>query len=393
MILNGNNSIDTRHKKHANLARPSKGLFGRNEYAFVGGTCIAIKALADHLIEVLSQDYKCAYIDSSHNDDEPIPGRLAGGADMEYTTHHNYKQLNYSQFNLFNQKQLFNEADLILVNGNHHQAKAQVVIIDTSKKQSLYKRLDQLTDVKLFLLAEGAEGIFDFIKDAIPGWQQISVYRLDDTEKIIAFFKEEMRRSMPVINGLVLAGGKSLRMGFDKGSVNWYGKEQKYHVADMLKSYCNEVYISCRGEQKDTISPDYLTLPDTFTGLGPFGAILSAFREKPDCCWLVIACDLPLLEASTIEYLVANRKVSTIATTFESPVNNFPEPLITIWEPKSYDILLTALSQGYSCPRKVLINSEINLLNAPYPEQLTNVNTPDELDRIKQVLHQKIASE
>ncbi len=393
MISNVNNITDSKRRKHANLARPSTGLFGRNEYAFVGGHCNAIKVLADKLISALSPDCKCVYIDSSHNDDEPLPGRLASGANMEFTFNKSYKQLNCKAFNLFNQKQLFNEADLILVNGNHHQAKAQVVIIDNSKEHSLYKRLDQLTDVKLFLLAEGAEKVFDFIKDAVPGWQQIPVYKLDETESITAFFKEEIRKSTPVINGLVLAGGKSLRMGFDKGSVNWHGKEQKYYAADMLKTYCNEVYISCREEQKEQIIPGYLSIPDTFAGLGPFGAILSAFRKKPDCAWLVTACDMPLLEADTFEYLVANRNISAIATTFQSPVNNLPEPLITIWEPKSYSILLTALSQGYSCPRKVLINSNINLLTAPHPDQLTNVNTPDEHDRIKQVLYQKEVSE
>jgi molybdopterin-guanine dinucleotide biosynthesis protein A len=67
--------------------------------------------------------------------------------------------------------------------------------------------------------------------------------------------------------------------------------------------------------------------------------------------------------------------------------------LITIWEPKSYPLLLSFLAQGYSCPRKVLINSDVTLVNALNPDALTNVNTPDEFERIKRVLHQKIATE
>jgi molybdopterin-guanine dinucleotide biosynthesis protein A len=84
--------------------------------------------------------------------------------------------------------------------------------------------------------------------------------------------------------------------------------------------------------------------------------------------------------------------VSSIATAFNSPDNEFPEPLITIWEPKSYSILLSFLAQGYSCPRKVLINSDVNLLQAPNPEALTNVNTPEDLEKVKRTIHQKIAS-
>ncbi|HEX3384733.1 MAG TPA: hypothetical protein VHS53_06085, partial [Mucilaginibacter sp.] len=89
--------------------------------------------------------------------------------------------------------------------------------------------------------------------------------------------------------------------------------------------------------------------------------------------------------------LIEKRKVSAIATAFNSPENAFPEPLITIWEPKSYPVLLSFLSQGYSCPRKALINSDVCLLQAPDPVALTNVNTPEELEKIKRVIHQKIA--
>ncbi|MBP9874846.1 MAG: molybdopterin-guanine dinucleotide biosynthesis protein MobA, partial [Haliscomenobacter sp.] len=69
---------------------------------------------------------------------------------------------------------------------------------------------------------------------------------------------------------------------------------------------------------------------------------------------------------------------SLMATAFNSPVNNLPEPLIAIWEPRSYPILLQFLAQGYDCPRKALINSPIHLLEAPDPQALENVNTPEE---------------
>jgi molybdopterin-guanine dinucleotide biosynthesis protein A len=90
--------------------------------------------------------------------------------------------------------------------------------------------------------------------------------------------------------------------------------------------------------------------------------------------------------------LADNRNTATIATAYQSQQNEFPEPLITIYEPKSYSALLQFLAQGYSCPRKVLINSDITLLQSPKDDALANVNTPDELDRIKRVLHTKVAT-
>jgi molybdopterin-guanine dinucleotide biosynthesis protein A len=387
--------ISKEHKKHTALIRPAFGTFNRNEWAIVGGPCTVIKLLSGQIINTLSADYKCAYVDTAHNDDITLlPGRLANGAALEYTDQVNYRQLNYSaEFNSFKLRDTFSAADVVLANGNHHQCKAQVVIISENKRASLQKRIDQLTNVQMFLLSEGTADVFDFIKEAIPNWHELPVYRIDDIENIISFFKTQLFGAKPELNGLVLAGGKSQRMGFDKSAVNWHGKEQRYHMADLLNSFCSEVLISCRVDQQKGIDSNYATLPDTFTGLGPYGAILSAFREKPDSAWLVIACDLPLMDENALQYLIDNRNPSSIATAYQSPANEFPEPLITIWEPKSYPVLLSFLAQGYSCPRKVLINSDVTLLNALNPDALTNVNTPDELEKIKRSLHQKIAAE
>ncbi len=385
----------TLHKKHADLTKPSFGNYNRNEWALLGAPCALIKLFSEQIIKALSAKYKGAYADTAHNDDiVPLPGRLNSGAVIEYTNQLNYDQVNYnSRFDHFRLRDIFSQADFVLVNGNHQQAKAQVVILSENKKASLQKRVDQLSNVALFLLNDDTSEIFDYIKDAVPGWQQIPVYRISDTEKIVSFFEEKLQRAKPVLNGLVLAGGRSERMGFDKGKVNWYGKEQRYHMADLLQPFCNDVYISCRADQQNEIDKQYLTLPDTFTGLGPFGAILSAFREKPDNAWLIIACDMPLSDQQTLKYLIENRNPASVATAYQSPDNSFPEPLITIWEPRSYTVLLSFLAQGYSCPRKVLINSDVHLLTAPDIAGLTNVNTPDELDKIKRILHQKSAAE
>lgn len=382
------------HKKHTALIRPELGNFGRNEWAIVGAPCDDIKALAQQVIWALSPSTKIAYADAQHSDaPEALSDNIIDNAALEYIQKEDWQQLNYNgELNSFQNRMLFNSADMILLNGNHHPAKKQVVIINSRKKASLQKRIEQLTDVRLFLLADDEKGLFDFIKEAIPNWQQIPVYQLDDRESIVVFFKNELEQSIPQLNALVLAGGKSQRMGQDKGTINWHGKDQRYHMADLLKNYTDNVYISCRADQQQDIDPDYPALPDTFTGLGPFGAILSAFREQPEKAWLVVACDLPLLDKNTLDFLTANRDASAIATAFKSQQNEFPEPLITIWEPKSYAVLLSFLAQGYSCPRKVLINSDTTVIQAPDLNALTNVNTPEELERVKVIIASKNVS-
>ncbi|HVW97606.1 MAG TPA: NTP transferase domain-containing protein [Mucilaginibacter sp.] len=376
------------HQKHAKLTRPDFGAFGRNEWAIVGGNCTTIKLLADQIIGVLSSTYKCAYVDTAHNDDVALmPGRLPNGAILDYCDQITYRQVNYTEnFNSFRLRETFNQADIVLANGNHHECRAQVVIISENKRASLQKRVGQLTNVQMILLADQTGDVFDFVKEAVPHWQELPLYQIDDIENITKFFSGKLKGNAPKLNGLVLAGGKSQRMGFDKGAINWHGREQRYHIADMLKDLCKDVFISCRADQQSDIDDRFKTIPDTFTGLGPYGAILSAFRESPDTAWLVIAADLPLMDLSALQYLVDRRDLSSIATAYQSPQNEFPEPLVTIWEPRSYPVLLSFLAQGYSCPRKVLINSDVTPVNVLNPEVLTNVNTPEDFDRVKQKL-------
>jgi len=334
------------HKKHASLAKPSTGNFGRNEWAIVGAPCVNIKLLANDVIQALSPQYKCAYVDASHNDEVVSPpGRLAAGAYLEYVDQQNHHQFNYNAaLSPVELKQQFWNADIVLVNGNHQQAKAQVVIIHPNKMASLQKRVDQLTNVELILLADGADHVFDFVKEALPDWQQIPLYGLNETDKIISFFEDKLQLAKPPLKGLVLAGGQSLRMGHDKGAVNWHGTEQRYYMADMLAEFCSDVYLSCRTEQIETFDTRYQAIEDTFTGLGPFGAILSAFRHDPNSAWLVVACDLPLLDRLALQNLVDNRDASAVATAYKNEEEGFPEPLITIWEPKAYPRLLNYLS-------------------------------------------------
>ena len=194
-----------------------------------------------------------------------------------------------------------------------------------------------------------------------------------------------------ILNGLVLAGGKSARMGQDKGAMLWHGMEQRDYIAGLLRKYCVETFISCREEQQ--LNSAYPLLYDTFTNIGPLGAILTAFREVPGMAWLVLACDLPLIGAPTIEYLLQQRDRDAIATTFESPYDGLPEPLITIWEPSAYPYLLAALEEGYKCPRKALIRSDkVAIVKPPDPAALVNANTPEEAEKVKAILNKTVVT-
>lgn len=154
----------------------------------------------------------------------------------------------------------------------------------------------------------------------------------------------------------------------------------------MLQSFCAEVFISCRADQEKDIDPPYRPLPDRFPDRGPFGGVLSALSAYGESAWLVVACDLPLLNEETVRFLVQHRAPQKIATTYSNPQDGLPEPMITIWEPASYPVLCRSLEQGGASLREVLIRGDKAILTPPWPEALMNVNTPEEAATARKAL-------
>ncbi len=377
---------EKKHQKHTKLSKPNFGFFGRNEWAIIGTPCGNIQQLAYKITERLAKKYKISYVDADHKSANEAgkeniikDNAIDFGANLNYIDKIDFHRFDTkSKLETYQFRQYFNESDLVLVNGNHFTAKKQIVVIDPKKEKSLAKKLDRLTDVGLILMTEDAKEIPTYLKEHLPNIDKIPTYPFSRSSRIAAFIDKQLAEEKPPLYGLVLAGGKSQRMGKDKGQINYHGKPQREFMADVLNEICDETFLSVRSSKKESPTA-YPFLADTFYDLGPFGAIASAFRHRPNAAWLVVACDLPLLDLETLDFLVKNRQPSAIATAFNSPVNQFPEPLISIWEPKSYPVLLQFLAQGFSCPRKVLINSEVHLVDAPEGQKLMNVNRPEEL--------------
>ncbi|WP_019948203.1 NTP transferase domain-containing protein [Hymenobacter aerophilus] len=381
-------------RKHAALARPDFGEFGRHELAILGAPCGRIKELAARLLPLLASTLRVAYVDADHaaadaarNGTAPETGMLAAGASAELTDNISFARLDVRRpLDKFSQPELLAHQSLALVNGNHFRARQQLVILDQAKP--LDKKLDRLTDVRALLLPEGVTEVPAYLRahlaQAEAAGNAVPVLPLADTVALAELVLREWHAAAPPLRGLVLAGGRSQRMGHDKGQLAYHGQQQqRAYAAELLAPFCHDVHVSCRPDQVQEL--DYAglrPLPDSFLDLGPLGGLLSAFRLDPNAAWLVVACDLPLLSETTLGYLVENRQPGRLATTFQSPENEWPEPLITIWEPASYGQLLRFLALGYSCPRKTLINSDIELLTPPAPAELRNVNTPEEAEQV-----------
>lgn len=180
--------------------------------------------------------------------------------------------------------------------------------------------------------------------------------------------------------GLVLAGGESRRMGRDKALLEHDGSTQLERSVRLLERHVERVFVSARREQAG--EPErgrFKQIIDRHSGIGPVAGILAALEEHRDVSWLVLACDLPNVNDSTIEYLLRNRSRDKPVTAFRSSYDGLPEPLCSVYRAESRDIVTRFVEDGVVCPRKILIRSDTHLLQQPDPSALDNVNTPEDL--------------
>ena len=182
--------------------------------------------------------------------------------------------------------------------------------------------------------------------------------------------------------GLLLSGGASRRMQRDKAQIQYRGQPQLLRAWRLLSSVTEQAFVSVREDQRhDPLRGELPQLVDSYEAIGPAAGILSAQDQHPDAAWLVLACDLPLLNQATLRQLIAARDPAADATAFRSRFDDLPEPLCAIWEPSSHRRLKQRFEAGSYCPRKALIQGKTHLLDAP-GTALDNINTPEELAQL-----------
>jgi molybdopterin-guanine dinucleotide biosynthesis protein A len=366
-VVNRILKMDKKHTKHTNLVKKYNDNFAPNEVAILGTKCGVIADLVHKVSKRLS-NYNLGYFDASHAKD------VEQNTLAEYTFHHEGNlQINTSSpVNKYEQHLQFYNHDFVFINGNHYQGAKQVLILDDEKEASVKKRLDQLTNIQFIIKLNEDSRYFDCLLERFPNIKNITSYTINEVDKISNHLHNLIKENIAPVKGLVLIGGKSTRMGRDKSELSYFGKPQKQYAKELLENCSLDTFFSVqKSSEKEN------EIHDTFLNLGPFGGICSAFQKNPNTAWLVLATDVPFVNKELISLLLQKRNPSKVATAIKGKNKEFPEPLITIYEPKAYGKLLQYLAQGYSCPRKMLINSDVEIIEVD-DNLIRNINTPED---------------
>jgi len=192
-----------------------------------------------------------------------------------------------------------------------------------------------------------------------------------------------MNPSRP-LHGLVLAGGRSKRMGTDKAAlIHPDGRPLARRAVDLLSQVCDKVVVSLRHQQPPPPqiaegNEIHIARDPEGKSEGPLVGIIAAMRRFPDADCLVVACDLPRLDEETLRHLASSRQVGECFLAYRSEFDGLPEPLCAYYAAEALPVLEQALNNHFRCPRKILIQQSCRLLDAVNPSALDNANTPED---------------
>jgi molybdenum cofactor guanylyltransferase len=354
-------------------------LFHPYEIVVCGYSGSGKTTLLEKLIRALSVERRVGYVKhDAHGFEMDRPGKdthratQAGAADVFISDASGMARLSARAPGVFEQRYALLDCDWLLIEGYKNSAGPKILLLDADGRAESEWHAGRFENVLAVVVPDSA---------ALPG-PGVRFHR-DDVAGIADFIRAYFHRlaAHTPVCGLVLAGGRSTRMQRAKWALEYHGEPHALYLHRLLAERCERAYLSlCAGQSADPALADVPAIADRFVDFGPLGGIVSAMFHQPHAAWLVVACDLPYVDGGTIDRLLARRAPFRFATSYRSPHDGLPEPVCTIYEPKSRMRLLQTLGLGYQCPRKVLLNAEIELIDPEHPRELINANIPVEYE-------------
>ena len=176
--------------------------------------------------------------------------------------------------------------------------------------------------------------------------------------------------------GAVLTGGRSTRMGRDKALIAVDGVPLAVRAATALRDAGATAVVAIGGDLDALAALGLDARTDLDPGEGPLGAILTAFAAAPTDLVVVLACDLPLVDAATVRCLLQTIGDHAAAV----PVTDRAHPLCAVYRASRCGAPLgQAFAAGERAVHRALEALDAVPVELPDPEVLRNVNRPGDL--------------
>lgn len=183
------------------------------------------------------------------------------------------------------------------------------------------------------------------------------------------------------ITAYILAGGKSERMGTDKGFLEVKGRSFVAHIIAALVPVVGENIIIVSSDVRyDAFG--YARIQDIVSNKGPLGGLYSALKHTTTKRNLILTVDIPLISSELLQWLVEAHSDAYQMTQVQ--VKDKPSPLVAVYDRSVRIILPEFLAANQLKVRRFVeeLSHQTVVVPEKWSAQLQNINTPEEFNTL-----------
>ncbi|MBF6598201.1 MAG: molybdenum cofactor guanylyltransferase [Fermentimonas sp.] len=164
-----------------------------------------------------------------------------------------------------------------------------------------------------------------------------------------------------IITGVILAGGKSSRMGFNKASAEINGETMLNIMIEKLCEVTPNIIVSSGSISYPDIP--WLQIPDEFPQYGPMGGIYSILKTSTTNLNLIVSCDIPLVSVSLLKYIVSEAKENGALITVPVDCTGQPQMLCAVYHKDILSILKQQIESNQLKMKSLLYLVTVGYIN------------------------------
>ena len=189
------------------------------------------------------------------------------------------------------------------------------------------------------------------------------------------------------VGGIVLAGGKSTRMGTSKALLPFGAETMLQRVVRLLSGVVSPiVVVAATGQELPSLPPDVIVTRDEQESRGPLEGLRAGLKALPEdvAAAYVTSCDVPLLETGFVQQIIGYAQGHDIAV---MEIDGFPHPLSAVYRRSTLPHVEALLAQDRLRP--VFLFDAVStrrvrpeeMTSDPELRTLRNLNTPADYER------------
>jgi molybdopterin-guanine dinucleotide biosynthesis protein A len=180
------------------------------------------------------------------------------------------------------------------------------------------------------------------------------------------------------ITGIILAGGKSSRMGTEKGLILYKNKPFIKHIIEAMKPLVSNIIIICNTRAYDRFG--FKCYEDLIKNTGPLAGIYTGLNYSKTDNNLIVSCDIPLVNTVVLQKLIDQKNDASEVIHLQSQGKNMP--LIALYKKSCGVIFKKELRQNQKKVQTALkkCNVKTVVIDESLEQVTANINTPEDLE-------------